>query len=47
MKRRGEDDVILQFISCTFLHLQSTVSTEPNGKPKKAFSVNEKIEKDD
>ena len=32
MESRSEDDVILQFVSCTFLHLQSTVSTKLNGR---------------
>jgi len=32
MKSRSEDDVILQFVPCTFLHLQSTISTEAGRK---------------
>jgi hypothetical protein len=30
MKSRSEDGVIFQLVPCTFLHFQSTVSTEPN-----------------
>ena len=32
MKSRSEDGIIFQLVSCTFLHFQSTVSTEPNSK---------------
>ena len=45
MQSRCEYDVILQLVSCTFLHLQSAISdTEPNPeiqKSKKTIAMNE------
>ena len=32
MKSGSEDEVIFQFVPCTFLHLQSTVSVKSNGE---------------
>ena len=47
MKSGSEDDVILQLVSGTFLHLQSTISTEPKPKdPRKAIAVSREIEKE-
>ena len=51
MKGRSEDDVILQLVSCPFLHFQSAVSDpEPNSqiqKSKKTIAMDGEIEKED
>lgn len=44
MKCRRKDNIILQLVSCTFLHFQPTVRTEPDSK---GSIVNERVWKED
>ena len=51
MKSRSEHDVILQLVSCTFLHLQSAISdtglNPETQKSKKTIAMKGGIEKED